>query len=333
MDLIERYIYSVGRLLPGKNRRDIENELRSLIMDALDERTQGETPTEDDIIAVLKELGEPSRIARNYLQDGGYIIGPRFYSLYMLVIKIALAATAFGLCVAFAVEAIGNGVVPLDFLKLAGQIFLAMFSCVGVVTVTFALTERLNPNIQEELTNETQSWNPKDLPGIPDNHEKVKASEQTLALIFTVAFFVLINFFPQLFGFFIGEKGRFITLIDLIVLKDYLPFINVLFGLSLVGTILLLAEGRYRGLTFALEIIGSLGAMILAIFMLSGPVMVDVSLIDSPELKATLSKVLGWVYRGILVMAALASATEAVRLGNRWLKSSGRNVDIFQKHL
>ena len=84
MDLIERYIYSVSRHMPGKNRRDIENELRSLIMDALDERTQGNTPTETDIVEVLKELGEPSRIARNYIQEGSYIIGPKFYNLYML---------------------------------------------------------------------------------------------------------------------------------------------------------------------------------------------------------------------------------------------------------
>ena len=36
MELIDRYIYEVGRHLPRKNRGDIQAELLSLLMDSLD---------------------------------------------------------------------------------------------------------------------------------------------------------------------------------------------------------------------------------------------------------------------------------------------------------
>ena len=38
MELINRYVYQVGRRLPRKVRGDVETELRSLLIDALEER-------------------------------------------------------------------------------------------------------------------------------------------------------------------------------------------------------------------------------------------------------------------------------------------------------
>ena len=56
MELIERYIYAVGKKLPRKQREDIGKELTSLIMDELDARTGGGEPSKEDISAVLKEM-------------------------------------------------------------------------------------------------------------------------------------------------------------------------------------------------------------------------------------------------------------------------------------
>ena len=38
MDLIERYVHEVGRHLPHKVRKDVQDELRSLLSDSLEER-------------------------------------------------------------------------------------------------------------------------------------------------------------------------------------------------------------------------------------------------------------------------------------------------------
>ena len=58
MNLIERYVYEVGQNLSGKNRQDIEKEIRSLIEDSLEARTQSEGRPADDemMVSVLKEL-------------------------------------------------------------------------------------------------------------------------------------------------------------------------------------------------------------------------------------------------------------------------------------
>ena len=59
MELIERYIYAVSRRLPVSQRADIEQELRTLIEDMIQERCHGEAGQEQ-IMALLKELGDPA---------------------------------------------------------------------------------------------------------------------------------------------------------------------------------------------------------------------------------------------------------------------------------
>lgn len=63
MELFERYIYAVTQQLPMKQRADIEQELRSLMEDMLDERVQGREATTEDIESVLQELGPPNEMA------------------------------------------------------------------------------------------------------------------------------------------------------------------------------------------------------------------------------------------------------------------------------
>ena len=41
MELIDRYVREVGRHLPRKNRADIETELRSLLVDNLEDLLKG----------------------------------------------------------------------------------------------------------------------------------------------------------------------------------------------------------------------------------------------------------------------------------------------------
>ena len=57
-DLIDRYVYQVGRWLPAAQRADIERELRGLIDDMLAART--DEPAKEDVNAVLRELGHPA---------------------------------------------------------------------------------------------------------------------------------------------------------------------------------------------------------------------------------------------------------------------------------
>ncbi|GAF71800.1 unnamed protein product, partial [marine sediment metagenome] len=91
MSLIDRYVYEVGRHLPRKNRSDIQVELRSSLIDALEDRA-GREPTEAEIVELLKEFGPPKVVAASYYPEGQYLIGPPLYPLFRLLAGIVLAA-------------------------------------------------------------------------------------------------------------------------------------------------------------------------------------------------------------------------------------------------
>jgi uncharacterized membrane protein len=84
-DLVERYVHQVGSYLPQDERKEIENELRSLIQDQLEDRYKG-SPTEGDVVELLTEFGEPRRMAASYSREQ-YLIGPDLYPTMMRVLQ------------------------------------------------------------------------------------------------------------------------------------------------------------------------------------------------------------------------------------------------------
>src|SRR5512142_1884314 len=91
MELIDLYVAEVGQNLPAKGRADLEAEIRSLIEDTVEGRSQAEgRPADDAMVAqVLKEFGSPAKMAASYLPPR-YLIGPRFYPAFLLVMRILL---------------------------------------------------------------------------------------------------------------------------------------------------------------------------------------------------------------------------------------------------
>ncbi len=93
-NLIDDYVSEVGRRLPRKTHTDIEAEIRSILQDMLEERSQknGKPVDEEMTLGVLKEYGAPEKVAATYLGDR-YLIGPRLYPIFMLVLRIVLIVT------------------------------------------------------------------------------------------------------------------------------------------------------------------------------------------------------------------------------------------------
>jgi len=65
-NLIDRYIRTATRRLPGKLRADVQQELASTISDMLEARCGTAAPGEKDIRIVLSELGAPGKLAAEY---------------------------------------------------------------------------------------------------------------------------------------------------------------------------------------------------------------------------------------------------------------------------
>jgi hypothetical protein len=89
MNLIDIYIQEVTRRLPEKNREDIALELRSTIEDMLPDDYN-----EDDKKEVLEKLGSPVTLASGYRDRPMHLIGPRYFDIYVTLLKMILPIAA-----------------------------------------------------------------------------------------------------------------------------------------------------------------------------------------------------------------------------------------------
>lgn len=167
-DLIERYVHEVGRYVPQDERADIQAELRSQIHDQLDDRYKG-SPTEDDVAEVLRELGDPRRMATSY---GGeqYLVGPALYPFMMMVLRRGWAlvppiVVLVNVLIALFDDETAN---LIGLLVQTGlNVVTAVFWFSAIVVMIFALIERSGEGI-EEITGEAKPFDPRNLPEVDE---------------------------------------------------------------------------------------------------------------------------------------------------------------------
>ncbi len=62
MKIVELYMRGIETKLSWKSRKDITEELQSLLMDQID-ASYGEDPTEDEVKTAITEFGSPGTVA------------------------------------------------------------------------------------------------------------------------------------------------------------------------------------------------------------------------------------------------------------------------------
>ncbi len=162
-DWIDRYIRQVGQYVPPKARAEIEAELRSLIQDRLDDR-YGESPSHDDIMTVLKELGDPRHMATSYHPEQ-YLIGPSLYPWMMMILRqgwvivpsVVFFLSLFDLLASAQPITLSNALIAPIWASMQG---IFIFS--GVVVLIFALIQRW------EIKPDMREFNPEKLPKTDD---------------------------------------------------------------------------------------------------------------------------------------------------------------------
>ena len=193
-ELIERYVHQVGRYLPGKERDEIQAELRSQIQDQLEDRYEG-APTQADVAAVLKELGDPRRMAASY---GGeqYLIGPDLYPVMMMVLRRGwvivppVAILVRLLAVLFGDES--SNLIDL-LLETAAGAFQATAIFTGIVVIIFAILQHSGEDL-DEITGNDKGFDPLALPEVDDPAE-VDRFESIFGMAFgTFALLVMLYF-------------------------------------------------------------------------------------------------------------------------------------------
>jgi hypothetical protein len=235
MNLIDRYIHEVGRHLPRKNRSDIQAELHSLLIDALEDRA-GQEPNEAAVVELLKEYGEPKAVAASYYPEGQYLIGPALYPLFKLVAGIVLAAIlgAQLLALGIAYFVAQTPVAPLE--ALAG-LLNSIPTALGMLVIVFAILQRfeVRPDLEDE------PWDPESLPKI-DEALTVSRGERVFGIVMGIVILVVLVFFPQWIGFVTFPGGDFFANP---VITQYIGWISISILVGIGLDIYLLWQGRW----------------------------------------------------------------------------------------
>jgi hypothetical protein len=256
MELINRYVYQVGRRLPKRLRDDVTVELHSLLLDALEERTglvasDEAVFSEEDQVAVLEEFGPPAQMAAKYQPLPRYIIGPKVYNLYLIVVAAVVGAGLLASVVSTAVGRLYAGPVGMEMLELLGlglmRFFNIAISGIGSATLVFAVLERVIPNGEFEPYDEKE-WSPHDLPVIEERNEINPAGlivQVGLLALLLIAFFA----FPDRIGTGVYyDDGWHIvpSILSPSFFSLYLPLIEIRWGLTIILNLVLLRQGRWQ---------------------------------------------------------------------------------------
>jgi hypothetical protein len=206
MEMLDRYLEAVRKLLPWKRQDDIIAELRANLEAQLEDKETelGRPTTPQEAEAWLKDLGSPMQMAARY-QSQQYLIGPRFFPIYWVVMRRAL----FWYSIAYAVVGVVQCAMqerPLRaLLGTAARLPLALAIVAGCVTVGFAVTEFLVMRFPERFGKARHEWSPASLPPVQRNpvaslrpRTKAKAIGELISGIILLIFWLAVPRHPYL---------------------------------------------------------------------------------------------------------------------------------------
>lgn len=197
MKVIEQYLYEVGRRLPAKHREEITNELRSLLLDELEEK-HGPNAGEEEAKQVLSEFGPPGEVARRY-SGKTQIIASGLSDLYFLIMKILLGAMCVAFVTVYVVELASGEIESGDVLRrtltLPFEILSAYFGGVGVLTLILIGVTRMGWN---EGLNLEADWTPEELKDVEIEPESESRFSHIVSIAGAMVAIAVFNVFPQI---------------------------------------------------------------------------------------------------------------------------------------
>lgn len=323
MDLIKRYVQAVGRHLPRKNQADILAELQSTLVDTLEDRTGGE-PTEEQVVAMLKEFGRPEKVAASYWPEGQYLIGPRLYPLFRMVAGIALSVFVIVQLVLLGVRlAFDQG--PLMGQNFVGGLISGVLSAFGAVVLVFAAFERLGvlPEFKDE------DWDPRQLPVIEEAN-LINQGGTVAEITGSLILIAILLFLPDKIGAVISPG------LDVIlnpVLINYLPLIILVVLLGIGLDVILLWRGRWETGTRIAKIVTNLFSIYVLYILIvahnawlaghgitgffSFPGALSAGVTPSAD---TVQVIVLQAFRLAFIVALIVTAADTVAMGYRLLK-------------
>lgn len=263
-EMIDRYVNEVGENLPRKMRADIEMELRSLLLDALEERA-GEEPSAKETAALLQEFGSPEAMAGQYRPHES-LIGPKLFPTYKVVVTITVSiiGVLHLLLLGLTLWQSGGDDLIGGMLDMIFSFGRSAILNAGIVTLIFAIIERAAGDSLELPEKKEKEWDPFSLPPVKDP-DRINRGELAVGIFFGVLFLSWLNVFPNWFGG--ADFGEGSTGIFVLVTAQFIALVP-LFSASLLLDVLLktavFIQGRWNRVTRWLEIAASLFGLYVA---------------------------------------------------------------------
>ena len=245
---IERYIYSVTKRLPESVREEVKSELLANINDMLPEES-----SDDDIERVLKTLGHPRILAKNYETKERYVISPWFYADYIqtlkivmtIVVSISIAIGFFDAIINLEAQNLFRQIVDV-FASIVANAFDGLIAAFAWVTVIFWIIDHAARNSKKEAT-----WDLKDLPDVPkiNNKAKISKTESIIGLIigtvFSIIFIIILIDYMDVIG--IYDDGMMITQIfNTSITNTFIVFFIISAIISIVVSLLKIYYGEWK---------------------------------------------------------------------------------------
>ncbi|HLR65581.1 MAG TPA: hypothetical protein VK105_00395 [Virgibacillus sp.] len=280
MDLIEVYIHEVTRRLPEKSRADIALELRLTIEDMLPDDY-----TEEDIKTVLGKLGNPATLASGYRDQPMHLIGPRYFDIYVSLLKmilpIAAAIALISMVAEYFIDYSGEEAVVNVVLTIMG---VGIWTIIGVgiqvffwLTLIFAILERIDKEKdQQPLSTSLNKWTPDDLKSIPyiPKNKAITKGEVFGSLMWTAIWATLYFYANHLVGVYEGGEAGLefvIPALNQSVLLLYWPIVLVVIALEIGLALYKLIKGQWTKKVAIFQTVLELIATAVFIAILSNP--------------------------------------------------------------
>jgi hypothetical protein len=205
MELLDRYLQAVKKLLPRGRQTDIIAELRANMESQIEDKESelGRPLTEGEFEDMLRKMGPPVVVASQY-QPQRYLIGPTLFPLYTYVLRVALL-WAFVICIIlFAIVMPLTGTEPGTVVGSLFRIPAILVQAAGWITLVFAAIEFTStryPQMCPPIEGITKKWHPQSLPPLEEDTSRLgkpRSFAQAIAeIIFSAAFLAWLLLIPK----------------------------------------------------------------------------------------------------------------------------------------
>lgn len=310
-ELIERYLFAFSRRLPLRQRADITRELRSQLIDRLEDEAGSDTIDQKMVKRVLEDSGSPERLAMGYTQNQ-HLIGPGIFPLFRMVVLIVMFVVAVVSLLSMTV-AVATGSDAAIFERIAGLI-TSLAAALGSTTAVFFIIERLGPDTDwgSELYD---SWDTGHLPEL-NKRKEVKIWEQVVVIVGSLILIIGLNGFASRVGAYFQSEGASWTFIPMLTERfyDLLPFLSIRWALSILLAGLLLYRRKEGLFESVFDLVLHALDIAIAIFILDKGVetFCDFQALERTAL-APLTGLIRSLLVAVFVITIIASAVDIIK--------------------